>query len=409
MLPRRHAVAVLVAAASIVATAGCSSGTPKPHVTGTPTPPSLDPFYTPPTGLKHLQHGAVIRTRAATLTAAGLTSQATATTVLFASTDIHGTPIAASATVLTPHHAWTGRGSRPLIAVQPAYDSLGSQCEPSYALQANPELAATTAGEVKPILATGAEIVVPDYEGPNGLFAIGDQQGRIVLDAMAAAEQLRAGGISTSSRVSALGYSGGGLATAWAAELQPSYASSLHLIGVVEGGVPADIKTSIGLVDGHAGAFLGLMALVAIERAYPNAGVGTALNSAGRAVFGRIDTACAGSRVLTDLAGTSLNSLTTAPNLLANPRLQPVFAALRLGQHTPTTAIYNFQGTKDEVVGYAPDLALVKQYCSEGVTVDFVPVPGADHVGTFTSGASGAGQWLVDLLDGKPAPKNCPA
>lgn len=405
----RAAVRLAVALSVVVSTlAACTAGTPKPHPTGTPTaPPAADPFYSAPAHLGKLHHGALIRTRRAVISSNGISSLAAARTILFASTDIHGRPIAASATVLTPFHSWIGNGARPIIALQPAYDSLGSQCEPSYALQVNPMLETTTLNELKQVLPTGAEIVIPDYEGPDALFGIGDQAGRIVLDAIRAAEQTGLGGINQATKVTGFGYSGGGLATAWTAELAPSYAPRLNFVGVAEGGVPADIKESLSLLDGGKYAVLAVMTLVAIDRAYPGAGIGTALNAVGHALFRRIGSTCATAGAVAAVAGRSVNTITTAPNLLQRAKLQPIFGALRLGQRAPTMPIYNFQGTADQIVGFAPDQALVKKYCSEGVTVDFVPIKGANHTTAFIDGAAGVAQWLEDRLNGKPAAGNC--
>jgi triacylglycerol lipase len=257
------------------------------------------------------------------------------------------------------------------------------------------------------LLPSGMEVVIPDYEGPDALFAIGDQQGRIVLDGIRAAEATRAGGMNGHTRVVTWGYSGGGLATAWSAELQPSYAASVNLVGAAEGGVPADLKSSLAVLDGGMYAFLAVMTLVAIDHAYPGIGLERLLTAAGKSVISHFGATCGNPAVQTQFQGTRLDSLAAVPSLLNAPALQPVFADLKLGKHPPATAIYNYQGTADDVVGYTPDRDLVSYYCANNVTVDFVPIQGANHYQAFLDGVSGVATWILDRMDGKRATTNC--
>jgi hypothetical protein len=274
-------------------------------------------------------------------------------------------------------------------------------------MQTGSPAAAGTLQTVRALVGTGVELVVPDFEGPQALFGVGDQEGRIVLDGIAAAERTGLGGISSTTRVAAYGYSGGAIASGWAAELAPAYAPRLQLVGVAEGGVPADIKQVLATVNGTENAWLAVMVLEAMARAYPHAGITAALNATGRAAFAGVSQACGGNSSLAGLSHASLDSLTTAPGLLDSPALQPVFAATRLGKVPPKAAIYNYQGTADEVVPFAADRALVDYYCRSGVTVDFQPIRGADHLTASITGAAGVAAWLKDRLDGKPAPDNC--
>ena len=95
------------------------------------------------------------------------------------------------------------------------------------------------------------------------------------------------------------------------------------------------------------------------------------------------------------------------PSLLAYRPLQPILAALQLGQHAPSAPIYNFHGTADEIVGFAADRKLVQYYCSQNVTVDFAPIQNAKHLEAYYQGIAGVASWLIDRLNGKPAPNNC--
>jgi hypothetical protein len=67
---------------------------------------------------------------------------------------------------------------------------------------------------------------------------IGRSQGSALLDAVRAARGLPAAGLSTNSPVGLYGYSQGGGASGWAAQIQPDYAPELSRSGVVAGGTP---------------------------------------------------------------------------------------------------------------------------------------------------------------------------
>ena len=373
----------------------------------TPPPPSQDAFYRAPKHLDSLTPGTVIRTRQVSIPGIDRSKLAVAKTVLFVSTDINDNNIAASETLLTPAANWPGAQARPMLAVQQTYDSLGTACEPSYTLRVGGKASQDDVSVLNNLLAGGSEVVVPDYEGPTALFTIGDQEGRIVLDGIRAAESTGAGGINAATRVASFGYSGGGQATAWGAELQPSYAPGINLVGAAEGGVPADMKETLGRLDGGPNAFLAVMSLVAIGRAYPDLGLNHLLTSAGKKLVTNVATTCGDLTLRSDLEGTRLDSLVTVPSLLAYRPLQPILAALQLGQHAPSAPIYNFHGTADEIVGFAADRKLVQYYCSQNVTVDFAPIQNAKHLEAYYQGIAGVASWLIDRLNGKPAPNNC--
>ena len=85
----------------------------------------------------------------------------------------------------------------------------------------------------------------PDYEGPGSSFSAGRLSGHGVLDGLRAALNFGSTlGLSSGVKVAGFGYSGGAIATGWAAALQPSYAPELtsKLVGWSYGGTPANIR-----------------------------------------------------------------------------------------------------------------------------------------------------------------------
>ena len=115
-----------------------------------------------------------------------------------------------------------------VISYQVAEDAGAPQCAPSYTLRAGTGLEPVNQAELLLIAAAAAQgfaVSVPDYEGPNGNFGAARQPGYAVLDGVRAAENFTRLGLPGSrTPVGIWGYSGGSLASGWAAQVQPAYA-----------------------------------------------------------------------------------------------------------------------------------------------------------------------------------------
>ena len=89
------------------------------------------------------------------------------------------------------------------------------------------------------------------------------------------------------TKVAMMGYSGGAIATGWAAQLQPDYAPEINLVGVASGGTPADLEAAESSMDGTldgGGLFVG--AAIGVTREYPE--LPSLLNAKGLAHADRI-------------------------------------------------------------------------------------------------------------------------
>src|SRR6266511_4176150 len=274
-------------------------------------PPDQDPFYGAPADLASHPNGAVLRSRSVTVTGLGTLLPVRSWQVLFKSTDSHGQPV--------------------------AEDTLGTVCAPSYTLRAGTEKELSL---MAPALLRGWAVVVTDYEGPRSQYGAGAQAGHAVLDGITAALAFRSAGLAASTPIGLMGYSGGGLATAWAAELQGSYAPGLRVVGVAEGGAPADLKAAFDVIDGSVFAGLGFGAIVGISRAYPEMDIDSVLNDGGRQLVRDVASACA-AELAARYAFQRLDSFTTVPDAVDLPQFAAVLAATRLGQRTPVAPIFN--------------------------------------------------------------------
>lgn len=369
--------------------------------------PNYDSFYSQPASLGSVPNGTVLSARAVSLygpnqAALGLTAYQ----LKFRSQDSLGKPVADVTTVILPPSR-SGSGPAPVVSYQVAEDSLGLQCAPSYAMRVGS--AAVSGSEeflMMLALAQGWVLSVPDYEGPTSQYTAGVQAGHAVLDGLRAVERFTASGATATSKVAMWGYSGGGQATAWAGELQGSYAPELNVVGIAEGGVPSDIGATIERTDGTSLAGEELGSVIGLSRAYPSASLGPVLNDAGWTAVAKASALC-NTDLLATFANTVLDNLTTVPNAVESPAFAAVLDSVSLGQHAPTAPVLAYHAVSDELIPISQSDALQAWYCDQGVADYYVRVPNGGHVQVMLAGANGALVWLSDRFAGKPAPTNC--
>ena len=204
--------------------------------------------------------------------------------VVHGSRDTLGRPNALSGTVLLPRAAWPGPGPRPVLSYGVGVHGLGRDAAPSHLLRSGQEAELPI---VERALAHGWAVAVSDGEG-LGLpgphtYGAGRAGGHALLDVARAALRL-VPELSPESPVFLLrGYSEGGRNATWAAELQPTYAAELALVGVAAGGVPADLYRTALAIDGGPYSGLNLAVLVGLANAYDDPQLWSILSSEGLA------------------------------------------------------------------------------------------------------------------------------
>jgi hypothetical protein len=369
--------------------------------------PDDDPFYVPPAGLKKKPRGAVLRSREVDVTGAGFPIPVDAWQVLYRTKDTLGRPIATVATIIVPPTPWAGQGPRPLVSYQTAIDSLGTQCNPSYRFRAGTEKEEIAV--LPAALAEGWAILVSDYEGPRMAYTAGKLAARTALDGVRAAERFKADGLAgRKTPVGFWGYSGGGQATAWTAEQQPSYAPKLNVKGFAEGGVPPNVGQVARQIDGGPFAGVFFAASVGLNREFPKMRLGRILNAAGKAMVKEISTQCSDTLV-TGYPFQHISQYTKPkyPDPLAIPRMKRIIRADRLPKHFPTAPVYLYHSVLDELIPVAGPDGLFSRYCEGGVTVQYERAATGEHIGYAFTGAPQAILWLADRFAGNPAPSNC--
>ncbi|MFE3194011.1 lipase family protein [Nocardia sp. NPDC059240] len=386
-----------------------------------PAPPYLDPgFYQPDSArVAAAAPGEILAARQVNLANVWLLPlNANAWQLSYRSTNTRGEPIAAVATLVVPHRA-APSGQRGLVSFQMAEDSLSVNCAPSYSLQMgslpNPLNPVTEAEfvEVQAMLQLGHAVVIPDHEGPNAAYAVGPLGGRITLDGIRAAEGFDPAGLpGTDTRVTMWGYSGGAIPTAHAAELQPTYAPELNLVGSATGGLMADIRTAIDYNNGTStfgGAVLG--GLFGVAREYPQVDqfIDEHMNPLGKAARLVHENQCVALQFAA-FPFVNIKGLFDYPGdpMLA-PQVQPVLDELSLGHRgTPTSPLYIYEGTFDEVMPLNAVNNTYDIYCQDpNARVQYTRDLFSEHGIAAVSNTASAAMWLDDRLNGVPAPAGC--
>jgi hypothetical protein len=383
-----------------------------PATPATPVLPQDDPFYQPPAGYESASPGTILRSRTVQLAAfATLPQKVRAWQLLYRTTNFEGQPEATVTTVLLP----AGTKPRGLLSYQVAEDAVAPQCAMSYVLRQGAGLAgAISQAEVLFIdaaLAQGFAVSVPDYEGPGGDFGAARQPGYAILDGVRAAEQFAPLSLpGQSTAVGIWGYSGGSLASGWAAQVQPSYAPELNVRGVAVGGFVTNIAQAFTQINGGAASGLIVSVLEGVARTTPAlaAALNMYLTPAGRAALANGASQCAAADVA-EYPFVNLSNLLTISfaQFLALPPVKAALNGLNLGGSVPTAPMFVYHAVNDELIPIGGTDATVENYCAKGDSVTYTRDELSEHLSLAVIGAPAALSWLTQRLTGGVVTHGC--
>ncbi|MBV9451722.1 MAG: triacylglycerol lipase [Streptosporangiaceae bacterium] len=401
---------VVVTALTVPASAATTTSAPRPQAQANSAqpasaailpPPPGDAFYVPPDPLPAGQPGDIIWYRSS----ASPVPDATAWQILYLSTTALGGATAVSGTLIVPSAPYSG--TRPVVAYAAGTQGWGDQCAPSK------EIAAGSFDEefaVNNLLGKGWAVVITDYPGlgtpGDETYNVGIPEGYAVLDSLRAATRLPGAGLSATAPMAIEGYSQGGGASGWAAQLHARYAPELHLLGAAMGGTPANLQAVAANINGSL--FFAFLAGAAIgfNAAYPSLNVNQYLTPAGQAAFQQLDTMCQ-EQALATYAGKRIEDYTVGGvNPVNDPPWQAVLNANDLGAIKPDLPVLETHGLLDEIIPYSVEQSLHNQYCAMGVATQLNGYPG-DHVLTALLDQTDTVNWISDRFAAKPAPSNC--
>ncbi|MFD3721618.1 lipase family protein [Streptomyces sp. NPDC058674] len=324
--------------------------------------------------------------------------------IRYRSTTADGAPNVVSGTVIVPQDGRTG--PRPLITYAVGTVGMGDSCAPSNNI---PYGTAPEANLIQQLTLRGWAVVVTDYEGLGTpgvhTYTVGPSAGHAVLDAARAAQRLPQAGLSATGPVGIVGYSQGGQASAWAAELQGSYAPELQVKGTATGGVPADLLKVADFNNGSFGSGLVFMAAAGQDAAFPELKLDSYLNPAGRVLVAGMKENCV---AIDAIAGSfkRISDLTTR-DPLAQPDWRARLDQSRLGGTAPAAPVYQYHALADELIPYAVGSRLRSEWCAAGADVEFDTVWIGEHVSGVITRSPVVGNWLADRFAGRPTRSTC--
>ena len=355
-------------------------------------------FYEPPGDLERLRPGELIRCEPvhAYLTP-GIRLRANAWRVLYRSTGAVGEPTAVSGTVLMPRRR--GRSPRPLIAYAIGTHGIGDAAAPSRLLPRGLEW---EAGLIAMILARGWAVSMTDYQGlgtpGDHAYMVGRALGPNVLDSLRVARELCPDDLPPDGPAAVIGYSEGGAAAAWAAQLQPSYAPEVPLCGVVAGAAAADVETAGPSLDGTFFSFFIAYGGIGYAAAYPELEFDPYLTPMAR---GQIDMMRRSSVLQAALFGPRYMHATdmTRPNVLEMPEWRARLRENRLGTIRPAAPVLLHHARRDQIVSFEQSVQLHEDWEALGADVRlYVTRGGVDHISGAFAGTPVALEWLARRL-----------
>lgn len=234
--------------------------------------------------------------------------------------------------------------------------------------------------------------------------------GQITLDGIRAVQRVPELQVQN-SKVGLGGYSGGGMATAWAAALAPSYAPELNIVGAAEGGTPMNlVKMAEALgTNPHPAFGLAMAAALGLEREYPDRiDVSGQLNDQGRWMKQMIGNGCTNEIMLFGI-GRSASQMTDNKNFMDDPEAWKVMEenSLELYPGVPTTPIFEWHSPTDALIPVDSIDTTLRRYCDAGTPVQTLLTPTPDHLSAAALGLPQGLDWMDARFRGDPAPSTC--
>jgi hypothetical protein len=397
-----------------------SSGAPSPEWIGRapheqlergarPVLPTEDPFYEPPAGFEHAEPGTVLRSRDVELGFLGLIPQRVkATQLLYRTTDHDGLPQATVTTVMVPT-GHTPAQVRNVVSYQCAIDAVASRCFPSYAMRRH----AKSLGSLPQLeyllvaaaLAEGWVVSVPDHEGPRGIWGAPYEPGYAVLDGLRAALGYEKFGLAADSQIGLWGYSGGGLASAWAAEVHEEYAPELNIVGAVLGSPVGDLGHTFRRLNGSYLAALPALVVSALAKTYPDLNRVIEQNATedGLALLRRLEGMTTAEAVIR-MFRKDMDDMVHPPleEILAMPEVQYVFENIKLGKAVPDLPVLIVQAVNDSVIAVEDIDDLAHTYSAGGAQVTYHRDLFSEHMLLHPMSAPMTLRWLTDRFAQRP-------
>jgi pimeloyl-ACP methyl ester carboxylesterase len=365
--------------------------------------PGSSGFYLPPDPLPDSDPGEIIRAEPMdAYLVPGIRLRAHAWRVMYRSTGAVGEPTAVTGAVLLPLGR---RRVRPLIGFAIGTHGIGDLAAPSRLLSAGHDW---EAGLIAMVLARGYAVAVTDYQGlgtpGDHAYMVGRALGPNVLDAMRAARALDPECLPADGPAAIIGYSEGGFAAAWAAQLQPDYAPDVPLCGVAAGAAAADMEVAGPRLSGSFFSFFMAYGGIGYAAAYPELELEPYLTDRAREGIEELRRSTVFQAAIHGPHFMHASEL-TQPNVLEMPEWRARLRENRLGGMAPSAPVLLHHARQDQIVSFGQSQQLLEDWQELGVDVRlYITRGGVDHISGAVAGTPVALEWLSRRIERRSAP-----
>jgi pimeloyl-ACP methyl ester carboxylesterase len=347
--------------------------------------------------------------------------------VLYRSTDIHDAAMPVSGMVIAPKGGALAAG-RPVVTYAHGTTGMNRDCgisrvdDPAkdatfYFLPNSPDTMDCGIPGLTEMIAAGYVVAATDYQGLGApgfhQYLVGPTAARNVLDIAVAAQQIPQA--DAGKRVVALGWSQGGQASIWAAQLADYAAGSAEILGAaaiapvnaLEQGKIEDEMRAQGKKLPMMMTAETTMAQYALSETFPELKLSDVLTPFG-IEFIREASRIQGSKHL----GQALNYMEAwkGPATRPDPQNQEAWLKrleqLALGYIPAKVPIAVYQGDDDTIIFPAATEAYVKKARAAGTAVSYKRYANTDHLRAVIESKDDFLGWIADRFAGKPAPSN---
>lgn len=350
----------------------------------------------------------------------GETNSASCYRIEYVTGDSNGHMITATGGVCFSTSPWSG-GPRPLIAFAPSTQGVAAHCDPShtcaigFSMYYTPPIDAIAAYELPIItwfLANGADVVFIDFPRDPlvGIQYYCDSisAAHSLFDAVRAARQL---GVKVDSPVGLWGFSQGGGAVGWAAQLAHHH-PDINPRAAVVGAPPSELTDVLRSIDGSliSGVIAYAAAGLAVSKPELYDEIMPTLNATGlRNVLTNVATCAGGTLFNSGYQGTE--SWTKSGRRLNEildglPQVSAEFQRQRLGNIAPKIPVLLWGSRNDDIIPIAQIRRLRDSWSRAGTDLEYYEaqlprIPGRtglNHFGPYFQHLTAYSGWLLDQL-----------
>jgi acetyl esterase/lipase len=361
-------------------------------------------FFAVPDPIPAGQHGELLRYQVI----AGRQDSGGPTTyrIMYLSEAIDGAPTVVTGLVAVDDTTPVPASGRPLLLHGHGTTGLADRCAPSRAVDGDHDFYATDFLGIEHAAALGFVVVSTDYEGLGGPgthpYLVGTSEGRSMLDAGRAARRLL--GRDAGSLAGLVGFSQGGHAALFAAQLAREWAPELSVLGVVLGAPATEVSTlaSSGAGSPSLGA-LTVSILAGLAAVYPEARarLSDVLTPAGIDLLDLLSEHC---------FDESVASMPSPPFVAADPTSVEPFASLLASNDTGHVAVASpmlvFHGDEDRNVPLTHSDAMTARLCAAGQVLERRVLRGGAHVDSAEAAYGDGVMWLRALAEHTTTPSS---